>query len=104
MEVAPAKPRRPPPNIGKKPPSKKAAAPAEEEEKLAEPEAPKRGPPARLANRGAAAASSGPAKTVKASDIVEEDLGPGMSKETALEKVAAFYDAAHVAAFEEAKW
>lgn len=70
LEVAPPKPLgRKPPNLGKKPPSKKAAAPDPEEEKMAEPEPPKRGPPARVANRGAAAASSGPVKTVKASDI-----------------------------------
>ena len=27
-----------------------------------------------------------------------------MSKDSAVERVSAFYDAAHVAAFEEAKW
>lgn len=87
-EVAPAAPRKPPPNIGKKPVSKKAAAeqPAEEEKKPAT-----SGPPARLAKPAAAAASSGPTKTIKAEDIQEEDLGSGMSKEQAIEKVESFY-------------
>ena len=106
IEVAPAKPRGPPPNIGKKPVSKKPAAvdDGEGKEALAQPDPPKKGPPARLANRAAAAASSGPVKTIKAEDIKEEEIGAGMGKETALEKVGEFYDAGHVAKFEEAKW
>lgn len=104
IEVASSAPRRPPPNIGKKPVSKRPAAAAEEEEKLAEPEPPKKGPPARLAARAGAAAGGGTAKALKADDIQEEDIGAGMSKEQAIERVEAFYDAAHVAKFEEAKW
>ena len=104
IDVAPSAPRRPPPNIGKKPVSKRAAAAAEEEDKLAEPEPPKKGPPARLAARAGAAAGGGTAKALKADDIQEEDIGAGMSKEQAIERVEAFYDAAHVAKFEEAKW
>ena len=70
IEVAPAKPiGRPPPNLGKKPVKKPAAAASGgDDEELAQPDPPKRGPPARLANK-AAAAASGPAKTVKAEDI-----------------------------------
>ena len=99
-EVAPAKPRAPP---SKKGPPKAAAAAAAEE--LDQPGPPKRGPPARLAAKaGGAAAASGPAKTVKADDIQEEDLGAGLGKEQAIERVQGFYDAAHVAKFEEAKW
>ena len=41
---------------------------------------------------------------IKADDIQEEDIGSGMSKEQAIEQVSGFYDAAHVAKFEEAKW
>ena len=101
-EVAPAKPRGAPPNIGKKPVSKKPAA---AEEDLDAPDPPKRGaPPARLAGKAAAAASSGPTKVIKAEDIQEEDIGSGMSKEQAIEKVQAFYEAGTVAKFEEAKW
>lgn len=103
LEVAPAKPRKPPPNIGKKPPSKKKAD--DEEEKLDAPaDGPKKGPPARLAGGNKPAAAAGPTRTIKAADIVEEDLGPGMSKETAIDKVNDFYAAEHVAKFEEAKW
>ena len=98
-EVAPAKPRAP----AKKGPAKQAAAAASED--LEQPGPPKRGPPARLAGKaGGAAAASGPAKTVKADDIQEEELGAGLGKEQAIERVQGFYDAAHVAKFEEAKW
>ena len=100
IEVAPSAPKRPPPNIGKKPASNKpaaAAAAAGDDEALAQPDPPKKGPPARLAARAAGAAAAGPAKTVKASDIQEEDIGAGMGKETAIEKVGEFYAAEHVA-------
>ena len=67
---APKKPLGKKPELGKRP-VKKPAAPKDAggDEELAQPEPPKKGPPARLANRAAAAASSGPTKTVKASDI-----------------------------------
>ena len=95
-EVAPKKPTRAPPNIGKKP-VKKADAGDDDEP-------PKRGgPPARSA-KPAAAAGSGVVKVIKADDIKEEEVGAGMGKETAIEKVSEFYDAAIVAKFEEAKW
>lgn len=100
-EVPPMKPRGPP---AKKPVAKKAAAAANEDE-LDQPSGPPKrgGPPARPAAKGAAGAS-GPVKVVKAEDIVEEDIGSGMAKEQAIERVGAFYNAAHVAKFEEAKW
>lgn len=101
VEVAPAKPRAPP---AKKPAAAKKPATGGDEE-LEQPEAPKRGPPARLAAKaGGAAAAAGPTKTIKASDIQEEDLGSGLSKEQAIERVQGFYDAGHLAKFEEAKW
>ena len=61
--MVPAKPRPP----AKKPVAKKAAAADEDELESVGP--PKRGPPARLAGKTGAAASSGPAKVVKAEDI-----------------------------------
>lgn len=98
MEVAPKKPSRPPPNIGKKPVKK-----TDDDGDASEP--PKRGgPPARLAGMPAAAAGSGTVKVVKADDIQEEDVGSGMGKDQAIEKVSEFYDASIVAKFEEAKW
>ena len=105
IEVAPARPRGPPPNIGKKPVSKKPAAVDDGDDDASAP-APKKvgGPPARLAGRSTAAAASGPVKVIKADDIQEEDIGSGMGKETAIEKVTEFYAAEHVAKFEEAKW
>ena len=98
MDAGP--PKKP---LAKRPMPKKAVV-ADDEEKLDGMAPPKRAPPARLAAKAGGAAASGPIKTIKASDIVEEDLGPGMSKESAIEKVTGFYDAAYVAAFEEAKW
>ena len=76
-EVAPKKPLAKKPALGARKP---AAAAAADEDALAQPDPPKRGPPARLAAK-AAPSSSGPAKVVKADDIQEEDLGSGMSKE-----------------------
>lgn len=99
-----SKPLAKKPALGGRPKKAAAAAPDAEETKAEESAAPKRGgPPAPRAAK-APAAASGPIKTIKASDIVEEDLGPGMSKETAIEKVTGFYDAQYVNAFEEAKW
>ena len=81
-EDVPAKPRGPPKRLA----AKKGAKPDGDGEGLANDSAPpKKGPPARLAARAAAAAPSGPAKTVKADDIQEEDIGAGMSKEQAIE-------------------
>jgi len=98
-EVAPAAPRKPPPNIGKKPVSKKAEQPEEEQKPATS------GPPPRLAAKAAAsAAPSGPTKTIKAEDIQEEDLGAGISKEQAIERVSNYFDAGLLASFEEAKW
>jgi len=70
IEVAPARPRGPPPNIGKKPVSKKPAAVDDGDDDASAP-APKKvgGPPARLAGRSTAAAASGPVKVIKADDI-----------------------------------
>ncbi len=99
-EVAPPKPKMP--ALSKKPVAKKVSA-AEDGDALAQPDPPKKGPPARLAAR-ATAAPSGPIKVIKADDIQEEEIGAGMGKDTAIEKVGAFYDAGHVAKFEEAKW
>jgi hypothetical protein len=96
IEVPPARP-----NLGKKKVTKKPEA--EDGESLAQPDPPKKGPPARLAAR-AGAAASGPVKVIKADDIQEEDIGNGMGKDTAIEKVTDFYAAEHIAKFEEAKW
>lgn len=74
----PAPAAKKPPNIGKKPePKKDGDAPAE-----------KKGPPALSSSKPAASGggSSGPAKPMTPEMVVEEDLGPGMSKETALNK------------------
>lgn len=75
-DAPPARPRGPPKRMA----AKKGAAADDGDAAPA-----KSGPPARLAARGAPAASSGPAKVIKASDIEEEDIGGGMSKEQAIE-------------------
>ena len=48
--------------------------------------------------------SGGTIKTVKADDIKEEDVGEGLSKDQAIEKVNEFYDSEHISKFEDAKW
>ena len=109
-----SKPAKKPPNIGKKPPTRKekeaaaaaAAAAAEEEKKEeAKPAAPPRafGEKPKTAAKPAATGGGG-GKTVKATDIQEEDVGEGLSKDQAIEKVQEFYDSAHVSKFEDAKW
>ena len=90
--------RKPPPNIGKKPPTRKekeaaaaAAAAAGEEEPKEEKKAP--APPKRAfgekpaTSSKPAASGGGGGKTVKATDIQEEDVGEGLSKDQAIEKV-----------------
>ena len=57
-----------------------------------------------MANRAAAPATSGKVKEVKADDIQEEDVGAGLGKDSAIEKVTGFYEASIVSKFEEAKW
>ena len=108
-------PKRKPPNIGKKPPTRKekeaaaaAAAAAGEEEPKEEKKAP--APPKRAFGEKPATASKpaasggGGGKTVKATDIQEEDVGEGLSKDQAIEKVSDFYDGEHVSKFEDSKW
>ena len=73
----------------KKPVAKKPAAKAE-----ASGEAPeKKGPPALSSSKPAASGggSSGPGKPMTAEMVVEDDIGPGMSKETAMAKAEEFY-------------
>lgn len=62
------------------------------------------GPPARLANRAPAKTAGGSAKVVKAEDIKSEEVGAGLGKEEAIEKVKEFYAADITQKFEEAKW
>lgn len=83
--------RKPPPGLGKKP-VKKAKPDAEmkdEEEKK---------PASSTVKR--AAPTKGPTAPV----IQEEDLGSGLSKEEAEEKVAEFFSADVVSKFDSAKW
>ena len=100
-EALPKKARKAPPNLGKKPPSAAAAAASTEGT-----EKPKvGGPPARLAARAAPAkGGGGTAKVVKAEDIQTEEVGGGMGKEEAIEKVKEFYGEAVIQKFEEVKW
>lgn len=94
--------KKPPPNIGKKPVSKKK--PVEEDAEMINesPAPPKKAPPALSSAKpkAACAPSKGPSGPV----IVEEDLGQGLSKEEAIEKVLEFFDSSTVKKFEEAKW
>lgn len=89
--------RKPPPNIGKKPPSRKK--PAEDEEMKNE-EAPKKGPPALSSGKPKTAVKS--TKASAAPVIVDENLGEGMTKEEAIEKVQGFFS--NTDKFESAKW
>ena len=97
-----AKPKRAPPKgIGIKPKKKAPAADAEMTEEAPKP--PARKPPALSSDRPkTTAASSG--KAPSAPIIKDEDLGSGVSKEEAIDKVNDFYDAGTVAKFEDAKW
>ena len=72
-----------PPNIGQKP-EKKA--------------------PPTLSSAAPKKAGGGSGKGSSAPQVQEEDLGSGLSKEEAIDKVTEFYDAGHVKNFEEAKW
>lgn len=77
--------KKPPPNIGKKPEPKPKPV---EEKKVAAPAKPS----------AAGKAPSGPS-------INDEDLGTGLSKEEAIEKVEAFYSSEHISKFaDDAKW
>lgn len=96
-----------PPIKKKKKAVKKPAAEEEEKEKLGgDPEPPKKGPPQLSSMKPAASSGGGggPGKPMTAEMIVEEDLGPGMAKETAIQKCEEFYSAETVAKLEEAKW
>ncbi len=77
--------KKPPPTIGKKPEPKPKPA---EEKKTAAPAKPSAG----------GKAPTGPA-------INDEDIGAGLSKEEAIEKVEAFYSSEHISKFtDDAKW
>lgn len=68
---------------------------------------PKKKAPPNIGQKPAPKAASKPAAVTKAPTgpkIEEEDLGSGLDKEAAIEKVKETFDAAHVAKFEEAKW
>lgn len=94
-------PPKKPPNIGKKPEKKTEAV---EGEKAAEP--PKKGPPVLSSQKPAASSSGGgggPGKPMTPEMVVEEDLGPGMGKETAFAKVEEYYPADTLALLAEDK-
>jgi hypothetical protein len=88
----------------KKPVAKKPALKAEPSGE-APPE--KKGPPALSSSKPAASGggSSGPAKPMTAEMVVEDDIGPGMSKETAMAKAEEFYKPEILSLLaEENKW
>lgn len=94
------KPKRPPPNIGQRPPKKKPAADVEMGgDEPAKPA--KKMPPLSSAKPKTVATSS---KAPSAPVINDEDLGSGLSKEEAIEKVEEFFGAALAKKFEDAKW
>ena len=64
--------------------------------------APAKKPPALSSDKPKAAAGSG--KAPSAPVVQDEDLGSGLSKEEAIDKVSEYFDASSVAKFEEAKW
>lgn len=72
-----------PPNIGQKPE--------------------KKGPPT-LSSAAPKTAAKSSGKAPSAPKIVEEDLGQGLSKEEAIDKVNEFYSSAHTAQFKETAW
>ena len=94
----PAPAAKKPPNLGKKLEPKKDAggdAPAE-----------KKGPPALSSSKPTTSGGGGGnAKPLTPEMIVEEDLGPGMSKETAINKAQEFFKPEiHSLLEEENKW
>ena len=123
---APKKVKKPPPNIGQKPPkkviaeneemtneelpppkapSKKAAVlevPLDEEEKKSS--APPKKAPALSSAKPKAATAASSTKGPTAPVIQDEDLGSGVSKEEAIDKVNEYYDSSVVKKFEEDKW
>lgn len=95
--------RKPPPNIGKKPPSKKKLEPTDDVEMDA-PAPPKRAPPALSSAKPKAAPAASSSKGPSGPVVVEEDLGQGLTKEDAEEKVNEFYSSSVIAKFSDAKW
>lgn len=102
---APKPVKKPPPNIGKKPEPKKKDDDGDEPAEKTD-AAPKKGPPALSSSKPAASSGGGgPGKPMTPEMVVEEDLGPGMAKETAMAKCEEFYPADVLAKIaEENKW
>jgi len=101
-------PKKKKPALGSKKPAKPAATEdAEMKDEEKQPAAP-RAPAARKAAPPSSSdrpkAAAGPSKAPSAPVVQEEDLGSGLSKEEAIDKVSEYFDAATVAKFEEAKW
>lgn len=96
--VAPKKTK--PKGLGQKP-VKKPAADAEMHEEQKEAKAPPKRP-ALSSDKPKAAGGAG--KAPSAPVVQEEDLGAGLSKEEAIDKVNDYFDASNVAKFEDAKW
>ena len=106
---------KPPPGIGKKPPSRKKKPVEDEEmndeEEKAPPKAPPKAPAAAAAKKAAPALSSDKPKKAPTSGkaptapvVKDEDIGTGLSKEDAIDKVTEFFSAGHVNNFDSAKW
>lgn len=96
-----------PPNIGKKPEPKQSAEEGKESAPADKAEAPKKGPPALSSQKPAASTGGGggQGKPMTPEMVVEEDLGPGMGKETAFNKVQEYYAADTLSKLdEENKW
>lgn len=93
LDMAKRKPVAKKPALGKKPAPK-----ADAEEKKA---------PALSSSKpsGGGGGASGPVKPLTVDMIVEDDIGPGMSKETAMAKAEEFYSSEVLSALEDAnKW
>ena len=99
------KPKRAPPKgIGQKP--KKKVAEDEEMKDESKPAAAAKAPP-NIGKKPAAAekkATTTVTKAPTAAVVQEEDLGAGLSKEDAIDKVGEFFSSGTVKGFEEAKW
>jgi hypothetical protein len=89
-----------PKGLGQKP-VKKPVKDAEMNEEQKEPKAPPKRP---VLSSDKPKAAGGAGKAPSAPVVHEEDLGSGLSKEEAIDKVNDYFDASNVAKFEDAKW
>jgi len=95
--------RAPPKGIGVKPKKKTEDVEMDDQEDAPAPKKAARAPP-NIGKAPPKKAPAGPTKAPTAPVIQEEDLGAGLTKESAIEKASEYFSGGIIAKFDAAKW